>query len=334
MAAFGQTMKFAVLSRPRTQALLDGKLDSEGLPIHWVPTKSPLGVGATAEEIEGGILSGGFVGGEMSISSFLQAKAQGASLSALPVFLKRGLPQRSLICSSGSTLNSPQQLVGKRLGLVNYTSSMPTWMRGLLEEEYRLSRSSPQWIALSPSSPPAHDEITFIQIPDNFVGEEVEAWEELDGYSHQLDRRECFLLSLLEKGELDAVISYQVRIGSHEFKPLLQTEEGLWSHYQRRGVYPINHVFVVQDELIRETPNLDRVLLSALREARKLWVDYLPKENRGFMENEINRLGWDPFAYHLGEVERTTLETLVDYLLNDKMISRRISIEELFHTTS
>ncbi len=330
----GQEMKFAVLTRPRTQALLDGRLESESLPIHWVSTTSPLGVGVPAEENERGILSGGFVGGEMSISSFLQAKARGAPLLALPIFLKRGLPQRSLICSSGSTLNSPQQLVGKRLGLVNYTSSMPTWMRGILEEEYLLSRSSLQWIALSPSSPPAYDEMRVIQIPDDFVGEEVEAWEELDGYTHQLDRRERFLLSLLEKRELDAVISYQVRIGSHGFKPLLPTEDGLWSHYQRKGVYPINHIFVVQEEIISKTPNLDGVLLSALREARELWVDYLPKENRGFMENEINRLGWDPFAYHLGEVERTTLETLVEYLLKDKMISRRISIEELFHTTA
>lgn len=203
----GREVKFALLSRPRTQALLDGRLESGGLPIHWVPTKSPLGVGAPVEENERGILSGGFVGGEMSISSFLQAKARGAPFFALPIFLKRGLPQRSLICSSGSTLNSPHQLVGKRLGLVNYTSSMPTWMRGILEEEYLLSRYSPHWIALTPSSPPAHDEMTVIQIPDEFVGEELEAWEELDGYSHQLDRRERFLLSLLEKGELDAVIS-------------------------------------------------------------------------------------------------------------------------------
>ncbi len=109
------------------------------------------------------------------------------------------------------------------------------------------------------------------------------------------------------------------------------TEDGFWSHYHRRGVYPINHVFVVQEDLVSEIPDVGEILLSTLREARKLWVDYLPKEKRGAMEYEIARLGWDPFAYHLEEVERRTLETFVDYLLKDKMISRRLSLEEIFH---
>jgi hypothetical protein len=204
-------------------------------------------------------------------------------------------------------------------------------MRGVLDEEYQLSRSSLLWITLSPSSPGTHDEMTVMEIPNEFTGEEIEAWEELDGYSHKLDRRERFLLSLMEKGEVDAVISYQVRIGSKQFRPVLQTEDGFWSHYHRRGVYPINHIFVVQEELISKTPNIGEILLSTLREARKLWVDYLPEEKRKAMELEIDRLGWDPFAYHLGEVERRTLETFVDYLLKDKMISRRLSLEEIFH---
>jgi 4,5-dihydroxyphthalate decarboxylase len=52
------------------------------------------------------------------------------------------------------------------------------------------------------------------------------------------------------------------------------------------------------------------------------------------MENEIDKLGWDPFAYGLGEVEKRTLETFMDYLLKDGLISRRMSVEELFLTTA
>lgn len=332
MVVSGQEMKFAVLSRPRTRALVDGRVKAGGLPIHWIPTTNPLGVGTPPAESDSGILPDGFVGGEMSISSFIRAKSRGAPLLALPIFLKRGLAQRSLLCSLDSAFDSPRQLTGKRVGLVNYTSSMPTWMRGVLDEEYQLSRSSPQWVSVSPSSLKAQDKMTVVQVPKEFTEEEMEAWEEMDGDSHLLDRRECFLLSLLEKGELDAVISYQVKIGSNRIRPLLRTEDGFWSHYRRKRIYPINHIFVIHEDLVRRIPDIGEILLSTLREARKLWVDYLPEERRQVMQHEMDKLGWDPFAYGLGEVEKRTLETFMDYLLKDELISRPIPLEELFHT--
>ena len=324
-------MNFALLPRPRTQAILDGRVKPEGLPIHWFPIYDPLGWALPAAEKDRSISSGRFVGGEMSISSFMLAKSQGAPLLALPIFLKRGLVQRSLFCSFDSPLVSPEQLRGKRVGLVYYTSSMATWMRGVLEEEYQLSRSSPLWITLTPSSSSTRVKTELAKIPEEFVGEEIETWEELDGYSHNLERRELYLLSLLEKGELDAVVSYKTRIAANKIKPLLPTEDMFWSHYQKKRVYPINHIFVMQEKIFRDFPNIGEVLLSTFKESRKLWLDYLPNDKRGPMEKELDRLGWDPFAYHLGGVERRTLETFIDYLLKEKMISRKLLLEELFH---
>lgn len=324
-------MNFALLSRPRTQAILEGRLKPDGLPIDWLPVSNPLGWALPSEERDRSILSGRFVGGEMSISSFIQAKSHGAPLLALPVFLKRGLVQRSLFCSVDSPLTSPEQLRGKRVGLVGTTSSMAVWMRGVLDDEYQLSRSSPIWFTLTSSSQRTQLETKLIEIPKEFVGEEIEAWEELDGYSHNLDRREVFLISLLEKGELDAVVSFQTRIASDPIRPLLPTEDKFWSHYQKKGVYPINHLFVMQEDLFSEFPNIGEVLLLAFKEARKLWVDYLPQENREAMEKDVERLGWDPFAYHCGEVEKRTLETFIDYLLKEKMISLKLPLDKLFH---
>jgi 4,5-dihydroxyphthalate decarboxylase len=324
-------MNIALLSRPRTQAILDGRLKPEGLPIHWFPISDPLGWALPAAEKDRSISSGKFAGGEMSISSFIRAKSQGAPLFALPIFLKRGLVQRSLFCSFDSTLVSPEQLRGKRVGLVYSNSSMATWMRGVLEEEYKLSRSSPQWFTLTPSSPRTFVETKLAEIPKEFVGEEIEAWEELDGYAHKLERRELFLISLLEKGELDAVVSYKTRIAANNIRPLLPTEEKFWSHYQKRGVYPINHIFVMQEEVFSKYPNIFSNLLSLFKESHKLWLNYLPEEKRGAMEKEVNRLGWDPFAYHLGEVEKRSLETFIDYLIKEKVIPRKISLDKLFH---
>ncbi len=328
-------MNFALLSRPRTQAILDGRLKLGGLPINWFSISNPLGWALPSEERERSILSGRFVGGEMSVSSFIQAKSKGAPLLALPVFLKRGPVQRSLFCSSDSPFTSPEQLRGKRVGLVGTTSSMAAWTRGVLEEEYQLSRSSPTWFTLTASSANStlgtQLKTKLIEIPREFVGEEIEAWEELDGYSHNLDRREVFLISLLEKGELDAVISFQTRIASNRIRLLLPTEDKIWSHYRKKGVYPINHLFAMHEDIFSQFPDVGEVLLSAFKEARKLWVDYLPKEKWAEMENEVERLGWDPFAYELGKVEKITLETFIGYLLKEKMISRELPFDKMFH---
>ncbi len=327
-------MNIALLSRPRTQAILDGRLKPEGLPIHWFPISDPLGWALPAAEKDRSIASGKFAGGEMSISSFVLAKSQGAPLFALPIFLKRGLVQRSLFCSFDSTLVSPEQLRGKRVGLIYSNSSMATWMRGVLEEEYQLSRSSPQWFTLTPSSQKTHVENRLAEIPGEFMEEEIEVWEELDGYAHKLERRENFLVSLLEKGELDAVVSYKTRIAADKIRPLLPAEDLFWSHYQKRGVYPINHIFVLREEIFREIPKIGEVLLSTFKESRQLWLDYLPDNKRRAMEVEMDRLGWDPFAYQLGEVEKKSLETFINYLQREQKIPRKISLDEIFYNVT
>ncbi len=45
----------------------------------------------------------------------------------------------------------------------------------------------------------------------------------------------------------------------------------------------------------------------------------------------MDKLNWDPFAYHLGEVEKNSLETFIDYLYKEQKISRKISLDKLFH---
>ena len=323
-------MNFALLSRPRTQAILEGRLKLDGLPIHWHPVSDPLRWVPPSEKRPHGFLSGEFDGGEMSISSFIQAKSQGAPLLALPIFLKRGLVQRSLYCSVDSPLGSPEQLRGKRVGLVGYTSSMAVWIKGVLAEEYQLARSSPNWFTLTPSSQRTQVTTNLLEIPKDFLGEESEAWEELDGYPHNLDRRECFLVSLLERKELDAVVSFHPRIASNKIRPLLATEDKLWSHYQKTGVYPINHLFVMREDIMTEFPKIAQVVMSAFKEARKLWVDYLPNEKTQAMGKEMERLGWDPFAYDLGELEKRALKTFIVYLLEEKLISQKPPLDNLF----
>lgn len=319
-------MNFAILRRPRTQAILDGTIRPAGLPARWLPVSDPLGWALSPHEKHRDLASGNVDGGEMSISSFVQAKSRGAPLLALPIFLKRGLAQRSLFCPVGSPLTSPEQLIGKKIGLVSYTSSMAVWTRGILRDGYGVDSAKVQWFTLTGSSNDSHS----LNIPDNFSAENIWAWEELDGYPHPLDRRESFLLSLLDRGTLDVVVSFQARIDGAHSRPLLD-ENSLWSHQRNSRIYPINHLFVVHTDLIREFPAIAESLLSAFMEARRHWTNFHPPCEREVFESEMANLGYDPFAYRLSEVEKTTLEAFVGYLEREKLISRKLGSDELIH---
>lgn len=319
-------VKLAVLRRPRTQALLDGKVKLAGQSVHWCATSNPLGWQLAPGEKSRDLAAGDWDGGEMSISSFMQAKSRGAPIVALPIFLKRGLVQRSLFCSANSPLRAPEQLAGKKVALVGYASSMAVWMRGILFDGYGLDPASCQWFALGGSS----DVTPSMRLPDEFFGANIPAWEELDGYEHELDRREAFLVSLLSEGKLDAVVSFQARIDDRRIRPLFD-ENGLWSDAINSRIYPINHLFVVKAELLSVHPQLVRDLVSLFDQARRLWVDYLPAPARDLAESEMVNLGFDPFANRLGEIETRTLEHFVGCLLRERLISRRLDVGDLFH---
>ena len=319
-------VNLAILRRPRTQALLDGTIKLAGFSARWIPASDPLGWALPPSEQHRDLASGAVDGGEMSISSFVQAKSRGAPLVALPVFLKRGLAQRSVFCPVDSALSSPGQLVGRRVGLVGYTSSMAVWARGVLRDGYGVASSSVEWFTLSGSSPNAQS----LSIPDEFSGKGIQAWEELDGYPHELDRRETFLLSLLDRGSLDAVVSFQARIDCERIRPLLH-EDNLWSHPLNSQIYPINHLLVVKADIVHDLSTIAESLLSAFRAARKLWTAYQPEEERKVCEREIAKLGYDPFAYRLGDVEKKTLETFVGYLESETLINRWLEVDELIY---
>ncbi len=319
-------MNFAILRRPRTQALFDGTIKPAGLSTHWTPSSDPLGWGLPPHEKHRDLAGSDLDGGEMSISSFVQAKSHGAPLTALPIFLKRGLVQRSLYCLTGSTLTAAQQLVGKRIGVVHYTSSMAVWMRGILSDDYGVESSTALWFSLT--GPSHHTQS--LSVPDEFVAQKIPAWEELDGYAHDLDRRETFLLSLLDQGTLDAVVAFQARIDCERIRPLLH-ENSLGSNRLNSQIYPINHLFVVKTEIVNRFPHVVDSLLSAFRESRSLWTSYLSRSERQAFESEMAQLGYDPFAYRLDDVEKITLDVFVGHLQRENLLSRQLGLDELFY---
>ena len=67
-------------------------------------------------------------------------------------------------------------------------------------------------------------------------------------------------------------------------------------------------------------------LAAAGQPAKPGWM----ARERDLLERERSLLGFDPYRYELGEVQRHTIEKLMDYLQADGLLQRRFTVEELF----
>jgi len=87
---------------------------------------------------------------EMSMATYVQARARGLDLLALPVFMGRRFLQPCVAFAKNSTIGSPSELRGKRIGLPQFWMTSSMWHRGLLEHEYGVPATQVEWVTTQP----------------------------------------------------------------------------------------------------------------------------------------------------------------------------------------
>ena len=121
------------------------------------------------------------------------------------------------------------------------------------------------------------------------------------------------ILGMLLDGELDAVLgdtSSDPRV-----KPLFGDPAAaaqVW--YRKHGVLPVNHMVVVSQELARTRPDIVAELFCLLQSSKKL-----------------GKPAGDPDPARFGiEAIRRPLDMIIDYAVQQHLIPRRFTVEELF----
>ena len=122
----------------RVEPLMNGTIEAEGIEL--IPTYSH-----PAETFWRQLKFGEFEVAEMSMSSFLIARSQGADMIALPVFPSRRLFQTELSYHVDSGITKPEDLAGKRLGVAEYQQTAALWIRGILEHDFGVSQYKIHW---------------------------------------------------------------------------------------------------------------------------------------------------------------------------------------------
>jgi 4,5-dihydroxyphthalate decarboxylase len=251
---------------------------------------------------------------EMAITTYITARAHGKRITGLPIFLARAFHHGAIVYNTRSGIMGPKDLEGRRVGVNRgYTVTTGLWARGVLQHEYGVDLNTITWVLSG------DEHVAEYRPPSNVVP--IEKGKKM--------------ADLVASGELPAAIGLE--IDSPDVKPLIANAAAAGLEALRtRGHYPINHLMVVKDELLEAHPNLAPDIFNAFAEAKR---DYIRRLQSGQirMPTRVDDLyrqvteitGRDPLPYGI-EPNRQALEEVIQYALEQRIIARPVTVEELF----
>jgi 4,5-dihydroxyphthalate decarboxylase len=238
---------------------------------------------------------------EMAATTYLVAREYGKPFTALPIFLVRGFHHGAVQRSTKHGIEHPKQLEGRSVGVSRgYTVTTGVWARAVLRDEYGVDLDSITWVLSG------DEHVEEYRPPANVV-------PIAPGRT---------LPEMVDSGELAAAIGIDT---GPEIVPLIPdaAEAGLAS-LRRTGIFPINHLVVVRDDLLAAHPDLGPALFDAFAEAKRRMTD------PGDLHRRVTEVtGADPLPYGIAP-NRHVLQALAGHALDQHILRRPPVIEELF----
>jgi 4,5-dihydroxyphthalate decarboxylase len=231
--------------------------------------------------------------GELAIVTYLQARSYGKPYAALPLPIS-GRPQHHCI---GFNLElgelKPKDIEGRKVGVRTYTQTTGLWARGVLQHECGVDLDKVTWMTIG------EGHLAEYQDPPNC--------QKLPKGSN--------LPEMMLKGELAAAILGNDMPKDPRVRTLVPDAMAAGKRWcQREGVIPMNHLFVVHEDLVRKRPDVVRELYRMLAESRAAAPEAAAI---------IPPLGL--------EANRKGLQFAIDWSFEQHIIPRRFSVDELFN---
>ncbi|HWO40500.1 MAG TPA: 4,5-dihydroxyphthalate decarboxylase [Candidatus Eisenbacteria bacterium] len=313
-------LTMAVSHYDRHIPLLDGSARAEGvdLTVLEVGQSEPLKHGADRHER---MLNGReFDICELSLSSYLMAKSRRMPFTAIPVFPRRLFSLSQMWVNAGAGINSPQDLVGRRVGLSTFQTTLSVLAKGDLQAEYQVPWRSIHWVVAKEEAIPFKPQpgVTIDVVPS---GKKIGA--------------------MLEQGEIDALMMphppQEALRGSPKIRRLFADPKNEEIRYFRKnGYYPIMHVVAFKADLLERHAWLAESVMGAFDKAKQICMRYYDDPNwsrfvwgRHLFEEERAAFGEDPWPNGI-ERNRANLERFIGYSLDQGLIETRLEVNDLF----
>jgi hypothetical protein len=282
-------LKTVIRTTPWVEALKDGRVEPQGYTLDFEEVQPITNAfRIMCRELAYDVC-------EMAATTYFVAREHGNSFRALPVFLTRGLHHTAI---KARRPGDPKTLDGARVGVNRgYTVTTGVWARGLLASEYGVDLDRVTWVRSD------EEHVAEFEPPPNV--EELREGEELT--------------------DLPALVGED---RSGELVPFIETAEAdAWRALEQRGLWPVNHLLVVRDELLDAHPDVATSLFGAFVRARDAYLaggELLPLHAR---VAEVT--GGNPLPYGL-EQNRAVVEQLLKHCVAQRILRRRPALEELF----
>jgi 4,5-dihydroxyphthalate decarboxylase len=310
------TLTVAVRAQGPAGPLISGAVPLRGLRLDWVKVEPQIAAyRRMVRELAFDVC-------ELAPTTYLCARAFGKAFTAIPVFLARGFHHHSILCNAASGIREPKDLMGKTFGVRAYTVTTGVWARGILQSEYGVDPGRITWYTDD------EEHVREWVPPPNVV--KVRPGESL--------------ATMITDGRLDAALRGMAGIGrsgpptanweaaaarvvaaagADRLVPLFANAPALEAEwYRRTRIFPIHGVIVIKNSVLAEHTWVARELIRAFQASKELFL-----KDRRLETQEI--VGGDPLPFGL-EANRPTLEALIQYAYNQKIIPTWVTPEAVF----
>nr|WP_315473816.1 phosphate ABC transporter substrate-binding protein [uncultured Rhodoferax sp.] len=280
------TLRTNLADYPVTKAMKDGRVRSDIVHLDFCgPTPAHNGFKAMVRQ-------NAFDAGELAIVTFLQAKAYGKPYVMLPTPISGRFQHHCAGFNLDFGSLNPKDIEGKRVGVRTYTQTTALWIRGILRHECGVDL----------------DKVTWMTLGDGHLAEYSDP-----ANCERLPKGSSIPQMMLD-GELAAALLGEDMPKDSRVRTLVpDAHAAAKDWFTREGVVPINHMFVIHQDISKQRPDIVRELYRMVVESRAL-AEGVPAV-------------FPPIGL---EANRKGLQLAIDWALDQKILPRRLSVDELF----
>jgi 4,5-dihydroxyphthalate decarboxylase len=315
-------LSLACWNYDRTRGLMEGRIPVDGIELTYLnlPVEETFFRMLRYHE---------FDAAEMSLSSYvLSLFSKNPPFIAIPIFPSRFFRHSCIYVNGDSGIREPRDLIGKRVGTPEYQMTAAVWIRGILNDEYKVPVTSAKYFTGGEEEPGRGEKLKF-SLPPEIHLEPIPATKTLS--------------AMLDTGEIDAL--YTARMpstfvrGSGKVKRLFEDYSTVErEYYLRTKIFPIMHTVVIRRDVYEKYPWVARSLYKAFTQAqRDVYHEFYQTAALKYMlpwlirhiEDTRSVMGEDFWPYGF-EPNLTVLDTFLRYSYEQGLSQRHLKSQELF----